>query len=355
MGLVLTLSGCVSKEQAVIRVELTEAEAMFKAAEILGADTQAPAEMARARSELDRAGLLLNSDPRSGRLSSNVRQKSDNNRESAESVRRALVETEQALVMVGAGWSEADTRDLNVSDLPAETLLGLRQEIEADVRETTRQTVAECQQDLSTAQQDSLNRERLNAARLKNIRQSLRSGSVVLYSALVDEFADDLNGWGAEIDRETLAVRFVGAATAFKNGSTWVNRPLRRILEDFFPRLVKVVGRPEYKSLVEEIVVTGYASTGYRLAGDERERHHLNMLLSQERSANTVRFLLQQPTLQGKWLKNHLVAAGMADNQPILTGTGQENEKLSRRIEIRLIMADGSVGQKPEVGSGLAN
>ena len=351
MGMGLALSGCAGKEQAVIRTELIEAEAMFKAAAILGADTRAPAEMARARSELDRAGLLLNSDPRSGRLSYNIKQKSDSNRESAESVKRALAETEQALVVVGSGRSGAEAREITVSDLPAETLVGLRQEIEADVLGTTKQVVEECQQDLDTARQDSLSRERLNAARLENIRQSLRPGPVVLYSALVDEFADDLIGWGAEIDRESLSVRFVGSATAFKNGSTWVNRPLRRILEDFFPRLMKVISRPEYKGLVKELVVTGYASTVHKLAGDESERHHLNMLLSQERAANAVRFLLRQPTLQSEWLRSHLVAAGMADNQPVLAVGGLENERQSRRIEIRIITLDNSVSHKLGVGS----
>jgi polysaccharide export outer membrane protein len=102
IGIGLTLTGCVGKEQTATRDEFILAEALYKKAEMISADAHAPAEMARARRELDNAVSLHNIEPQTGRLSRNIMQKNVYSRMSMESIRLAVSEIEQALAKVGA-------------------------------------------------------------------------------------------------------------------------------------------------------------------------------------------------------------------------------------------------------------
>ncbi|MEN8134892.1 MAG: hypothetical protein ABFS18_05080 [Thermodesulfobacteriota bacterium] len=68
--------------------------------------------------------------------------------------------------------------------------------------------------------------------------------------------------------------------------------------EKFFPRFVKVLMRTEFIGQIKDIMIEGFASSIYVSAKTQEEKNHLNLLLSQERSANMMRFILQQPKLK---------------------------------------------------------
>ena len=345
LAAVFLLVGCAGQNREIARQDLIKADSMIEAAKIAGIYSMAPLEMLPVHQDLQQAKALFNQDPQTGKLTGNISGKSELNRLSSEKSRRAMAGVRQALQNLQEQAGEVSPEEISelragIEQEAEEKLVALSKELEADYNQMRRDN----QQHLDTVAaelRDYRNEARLAAAKLENIRQSLGAGGQAgLSAALANEFADDLAGWGAEIDRETLSIRFVGPATAFKNASTWVNRPLRRILKDFFPRLVKVVTRPEFKSRIEEIRVEGYASSVHKRAKNDSERHRLNLEFSQERAANVVNILLQQPTLPGPWLRGHLVAAGMSDKRPVYTADGLENHRQSRRIEVRIVMAD---------------
>jgi len=239
--------------------------------------------MQRARREINRAEYLLNREPGHGRLSLDLQQKKDDKRRSADSVRHALADTSQALSMARAEWQASGRRQASVSDLSPEVLADLRHEIEKELNKN-RQAAQQCKDRLdsvTTALGTCRNQQRLAEARLKNVSRSVdRNQNGLLYSALYDEFAADLDRWNAKLDPYTLSIRFIGTATAFKSGSTWVNHSLRRVMESFFPRLLKVISRPPFKDRIAEIRVEGYSSRGYLRAKGNVDRYYRNLLLS---------------------------------------------------------------------------
>lgn len=345
LAAVFLLTGCAGQNRDVARQDLIRADSMIETARIAGGYSMAPLEMLQAHQDLQQAETLFNRSPQTGELSGNISNKSALNRLSSESSRRAMAGVRQALQKMQEKADEVSSEKINelragIEQEAEEKLVILSQELEADYNQMRRDNQQYL--DRVTAElQDYRNEAQLATAELENLRQLQgANGQAGLYTALYSEFADDLAGWGAEIDQATLAIRFIGPATAFKNASTWVNRPLRRILKDFFPRLVKVLTQPEFKSRIEEIRIEGYASSVHKRARNANERHRLNLEFSQERAANVVSFLLQQPALLDVWLTNHLVYAGMADKKPVYTADGSENHQQSRRIEVRIVLAD---------------
>ncbi len=335
----LLLVGCAGQNHQAARDDLTRAVAMLNAATRAGVAEQAPAEMAQARQDLDRAKALFIQTPQTGRLAANISIKNEMNRLSAESSAQAIAKIGQALQLQKDHEARLAQEQLN------EQRATVEQEAAAKLAVISQEPAAEQNQDRETAAaalQTRRQEERLATAKQENVRQAMAAGKAAIAKALSSEFADHLPGWGAELGRDTLSISFVSPATAFESGSTWVNRPLRWVLRDFYPRLVELLTRPEYQRQIEQIQVVGFASKGYREAKSEAEGYRLNMIISQQRATNVVSFLRLQPTGADQWAKSHLAAAGLVDNQPVLTTAGLEDPQKSRRIEIRIIMADQS-------------
>ena len=71
-----------------------------------------------------------------------------------------------------------------------------------------------------------------------------------IYSALFEEFKDDLPKWNAEIDEKTLTVRFKEPDILFGIGSDFLTPKFQEILNDFLPRYIAVISQDEYKNYV---------------------------------------------------------------------------------------------------------
>ena len=65
-----------------------------------------------------------------------------------------------------------------------------------------------------------------------------------LYLALEREFEQDLQKWNALLDRETLSVRFREPTVLFAQGKAEVQIDFKEILDDFFPRYIRILKRP---------------------------------------------------------------------------------------------------------------
>lgn len=149
-----------------------------------------------------------------------------------------------------------------------------------------------------------------------------------LYIDLQDEFKDDLTVWRATID-STLCVRFQEPSMLFDEGKDVLKPNFQIILNDFFPRYISVLNRPQYRDNIEEIRIEGHTNTN----GD----YYSNMKLSQDRTRAVLQYcfgLMEDEDVA--WLKGLVTANGLSSSHLIMTKDGEENKDLSRRVEFRV-------------------
>lgn len=149
-----------------------------------------------------------------------------------------------------------------------------------------------------------------------------------LYIDLHEEFKKDLTVWRATID-STLCIRFQEPSMLFDEGMDVLKPKFKDILNDFFPRYIAVLSRPQYKDNIEEIRIEGHTNTngGY----------YSNMKLSQDRTRAVLQYcfsLMKEEDVV--WLKGLVTANGLSSSHLILTKEGEENKDLSRRVEFRV-------------------
>ena len=149
-----------------------------------------------------------------------------------------------------------------------------------------------------------------------------------LYIDLQDEFKEDLTVWRATID-STLCIRFQEPSMLFDEGKDVLKPKFKDILDDFFPRYITVLSRPQYKDNIEEIRIEGHTNTN----GD----YYSNMKLSQDRTRAVLQYcfsLMNDDDVA--WMKGLVTANGLSSSHLILTNSGEENKDLSRRVEFRV-------------------
>lgn len=149
-----------------------------------------------------------------------------------------------------------------------------------------------------------------------------------LYIDLQEEFKKDLTVWRATID-STLCIRFQEPSMLFDEGKDLLKPKFKEILDDFFPRYIAVLSRPQYKDNIEEIRIEGHTNSngGY----------YSNMELSQDRTRAVLQYCFGLMNEQDvMWLKGLVTANGLSSSHLILTKTGEEDKDLSRRVEFRV-------------------
>ena len=149
-----------------------------------------------------------------------------------------------------------------------------------------------------------------------------------LYIDLQEEFKKDLTVWRATID-STLCIRFQEPSMLFDEGEDVLKDKFKEILDDFFPRYIAVLNRPQYRDNIEEIRIEGHTNTngGY----------YSNMKLSQDRTRAVLEYCFSlMPDNDIMWLKGLVTANGLSSSHLIMTKNGEEDKDLSRRVEFRV-------------------
>ena len=158
-----------------------------------------------------------------------------------------------------------------------------------------------------------------------------------LYKDMYNEFKGDLPGWGAEIDRETLSVRFQAPEVLFERGDETLKVKFENIVNDFFPRFVSIITNPKYKADIEEVRIEGHTSSEWEgAAGARDDAYFMNMELSQNRTRSVLRYILTLPSIDKDWIKGKVTANGLSSSRPIVDGDGKEDKDISRRVEFRI-------------------
>jgi len=180
----------------------------------------------------------------------------------------------------------------------------------------------------------SLQQERAEAREVAVLASEIR---LALYRALMAEFEEDLERWGASISREDLTVRFNEPDVLFEQNSDALQPRFRDILDDFFPRYVAVLRNPQFRPHIEEIRVEGHTSSEWNQSVSDFDAYFLNLELSQLRTRSVFRYAAGIPVLPApNWVRAHTVAVGMSSSRPVLDERGLEDRSASRRVEFRV-------------------
>ena len=161
-----------------------------------------------------------------------------------------------------------------------------------------------------------------------------------LHVDLEEEFERDLEKWNAVLNKQTLSIRFKEPEVLFEPGKAEVRRDFKEILDDFFPRYIRILRLPEYRENITEIRIEGHTSSEWQEDTSAEEAYIRNMELSQGRTRSVLEHVLQIPSIkQSKgiqsWLKPHLTANGLSSSK-LITSNGTENKEESRRVEFRV-------------------
>lgn len=176
------------------------------------------------------------------------------------------------------------------------------------------------------------------ADEVKKIAETYEKLRDKLYDDLLKEFENDLEKWKAVIDRKTLSFRFEEPEILFGQGNAALNQRFKEILDDFFPRYVKLLSTPEYADNIEEIRIEGHTSSEWNTEGNYDVSYFNNMRLSQDRTRAVLEYalaLVKDPKLK-QWARFRITANGLSSSKLIYKSNGAEDQEGSRRVEFRV-------------------
>ena len=149
-----------------------------------------------------------------------------------------------------------------------------------------------------------------------------------LYIDLQDEFKKDLAVWGAVMDSSMMSIRFQEPSMLFDEGRAELKPAFKEILDDFFPRYIEVLSRPQYKDNIKEIRIEGHTNSN--------GEYFSNMQLSQDRTRSVLQYCMDIiPRDEAEWLRGVITANGLSSSHPVMRN-GAEDKNLSRRVEFRI-------------------
>ena len=179
--------------------------------------------------------------------------------------------------------------------------------------------------------------------KMKEIAKTYEKDKAELNKDLHIEFLKDLKKWEAEITKDNTIV-FNSPNVLFESGRSVIKNGFKNILNDFFPRYIKVLSSKKYKSEIDEIRVEGHTSTGWSNAISKQNIYLNNMLLSQNRANNVLSYCYRLNAdlvkKNREWLEKHFRANGMAFAKlkyKDVNKTVQDIMK-SRRVEFKVQM-----------------
>jgi outer membrane protein OmpA-like peptidoglycan-associated protein len=188
----------------------------------------------------------------------------------------------------------------------------------------------------------------VGAEQTSKIASTYQAQKSKIYQELVREFKDDLNKWDAEIDDNTLTIKFNNDEVLFKAGNPQLNPKFKTILNDFIPRYVAVLAKANHKNNILEVRIEGHTSSEWAYGVSQDNAYFNNMALSQARTRSVLQYILNMPTIRSDkhWLMKYLTANGLSSSRPILNGKGKEDSKRSRRVEFRIVTnAEGQISE----------
>ena len=179
--------------------------------------------------------------------------------------------------------------------------------------------------------------------KIENIAKTYYQDKIELNRALRDEFQDDLGRWKAEITKNNIII-FHSPKVLFKTGKSFIKNEFKHILDDFFPRYIKILSSNKYKNEIDEIRVEGHTSNDWTSKMNQSLIYLNNMKLSQNRANNVLSYCysIDKDTIieNKEWLEKHFRANGMAFSKMRYLDINKSIPDLikSKRVEFRIQM-----------------
>lgn len=111
---------------------------------------------------------------------------------------------------------------------------------------------------------------------MRDIAVAYESTQDSIYSALMDEFHEDLPKWSAKINRDDLSIEFTDMEILFEVGSAKLKPGFKTVLDNFFPRYMERLA--QFKENITEIRIEGHASTYWNATTSPDEAYTKNMI-----------------------------------------------------------------------------
>lgn len=182
---------------------------------------------------------------------------------------------------------------------------------------------------------------------VENITNKYKDTKKSLYNDLNEEFREDFIKWNAAIDPDSLSIKFMpnprdlekSPDVFFEAGSSELTMEYQKLLDNFFPRYLKILASSKYRDEIEEIRIEGHTSSEWSKNTSPMESYFKNMELSQARTRNVLEYLMKNNYSRdyNKWLITNVTANGLSYSQPLLKN-GIEDFNGSRRVEFRVRM-----------------
>ena len=177
-----------------------------------------------------------------------------------------------------------------------------------------------------------------DADSIKTVAVAYNETRDALFEDLRREFSPDLPRWHAQLIKADLTLRFTEPDILFAEGSSELKPAFKGILDDFFPRYVRILRSPKYREAISEIRIEGHTSSDWTGAATRDEAYLHNMELSQARTRSTLLYVLKlaQVGADVDWLRGLVTANGLSSSRPILAASGAEDAARSRRVEFKI-------------------
>jgi len=190
---------------------------------------------------------------------------------------------------------------------------------------------------MQQVEKDKLAAEKAKAD-MTEIAKTYDVSKQALNKALHKEFDKDLDRWGAEI-LSNNTVRFHEPEVLFARNSSEIKDAFKNILDDFFPRYISILTRPEYQNEIIEVRIEGHTSSIWRKNSTREVSYIRNAKLSQDRSFSVLDYVFNMNAIESsrQWLIEVLRANGLSYSRLIRDEQGNEDLVKSRRVEFRII------------------
>lgn len=175
----------------------------------------------------------------------------------------------------------------------------------------------------------------------------------ILEKELKEEFEKDLKKWNAEWVGD-MTIEFRDPDVLFATGESKLSAKYKEVLQDFFPRYIRLLTNEKFRSVVKEVRIEGHTSARWSSSASSKAAYFKNMELSQARTRSTLEYLLSMPELESsdEWIIQKVTANGLSSSH---ADPADPNAKKNQRVEFKIITtSDERLGKISEklIGSG---
>ncbi|MDG1154351.1 MAG: OmpA family protein [Alphaproteobacteria bacterium] len=161
-----------------------------------------------------------------------------------------------------------------------------------------------------------------------------------LYSDLEKEFVNDFGKWNATLNRDNLTISFNKEKIMFRKSSYLLKDEYKDILQDFFPRYVKILKKN--KNIIQEVRIQGHTSSEWKGTTSYKEAYFENMGLSQNRAKAVLEYSMKLPKVEKnwQWIKSNITANGLSSSKlkmRTILDEQVEDSIRSRRVEFKVL------------------